>query len=113
MSQKLRTPKEAKEWLESLGVSVIQFARAIKVDRMAVYNALRGQGRGKRGSSHVAAIALGIKARPDGMPAFTMTEILSGQALKHAWMAAFDADSDAEPAKVSGVQPTHHAANSA
>lgn len=72
MRTTLRTPEEAKAWLESHGVSVTEFAERVGVSRYDVYNALRGQAKGKRGAAHKAAVALGIKPAPEGEPPFSL-----------------------------------------
>ena len=57
----LRTPQEARDWLESHGVSVAEFARRHGLNRHHVSDALRGKTKGRRGLAHDAAVALGIK----------------------------------------------------
>ena len=60
-----RTPEQAGQWLRDNGVTVPAFAEAHKLSRHAVNDALRGVGKGNTGASHEAAVALGIKRRPD------------------------------------------------
>jgi gp16 family phage-associated protein len=91
MDTPLRTPKEARAWLRSHGVSVCEFARRIGVSRHAVNDALRGRGKGTWGDAHLAAVALGMKAPPQGEPPFSL---------------------DAESPKARGAISTH-AANAA
>lgn len=61
----LRTPEQARQWLRDNGVTVTAFAAAHKLSRDAVNDALRGVGKGNSGASHQAAVALGIKRKPN------------------------------------------------
>ncbi|MCQ2995371.1 DNA-binding protein [Pseudomonas syringae] len=58
---RLRTPAEAKLWLQNHGVSVQAFAQAHDLDAATCYQLLDGRKKGLRGKAHVAAVALGIK----------------------------------------------------
>ncbi len=58
----LLTLKEARAQLEARGESVAGFARRKNVKANAVYQVLYGAKKGRRGESHRAAVALGIKA---------------------------------------------------
>lgn len=58
----LLTPDQARAQLEARGESVAEFARRKKVKPAAVYQVLYGTKKGRRGESHRAAVALGIKA---------------------------------------------------
>jgi gp16 family phage-associated protein len=60
-----RTPEQARQWLRDNGISVSQFARDNGVSRDVVENLLRGRARGNFGTTHHAAVALGLKAPPD------------------------------------------------
>jgi gp16 family phage-associated protein len=66
MSTPLRTKEQAREWLEEHGVSVMDVARKLNVPRWAVDDVLRGRGQYKRGARHTVAVALGMKAAPQG-----------------------------------------------
>lgn len=63
----LRTPEQAKKWLDEHGVSIAEFARRADVPRWAVVDALRGRTKGRWGASHEAAVKLGIKPAPKGV----------------------------------------------
>jgi gp16 family phage-associated protein len=60
----LRTPEEAREWLERHGVPVSDWARAHGFDPTVVFSLLSGRTRGRRGIAYAAAIALGLRAPP-------------------------------------------------
>jgi len=62
---KLRTPKEARQWLRDNGITVTAFAEQNDLCRHALNDALRGLGKGNFGKSHAAAVALGIKHDPN------------------------------------------------
>ncbi len=57
----LRTPEQAREWLDYHGISVSQFAREHGFSRAIVYELLAGRKRGLRGQAHNIAVALGMK----------------------------------------------------
>ena len=61
-TQKLLTIDQARAQLEARGESVADFARRKGVKATAVYQVLYGEKKGRRGESHRAAVALGIKA---------------------------------------------------
>lgn len=58
---RLRTPAEAKLWLQNQGVSIQAFAQAHDLDAATCYQVLDGRKKGLRGKAHQAAVALGIK----------------------------------------------------
>ena len=58
----LLTREEARAQLIARGISVQDFAKKHGLSPAAVYKALYGLGKGRRGESHRASIALGIKA---------------------------------------------------
>ena len=58
----LKTPQEAKLWLQAKGISVAEFARDHNLDQATTYQVLAGRKKGYRGKAHRAALALGIKA---------------------------------------------------
>lgn len=62
----LRTPEQARAWLESHGVSQAEFCRYHGLQRMVLTDLLRGHARAKRGESHRAAVLLGMKPAPQG-----------------------------------------------
>ncbi len=57
----LRTPLEAKEWLERHGVTATEWARVHGFEPAVVYALLSGRAQGRRGQAHHAAVALGLK----------------------------------------------------
>ncbi len=64
--QTLRTPEQAREWLDRHGVPVSEWARANGFEPSVVFSLLSGRTRGRRGMAYTAAIALGLKASPTG-----------------------------------------------
>jgi gp16 family phage-associated protein len=58
---RLRTPAQAKLWLQNHGISVQAFALAHDLDAATCYQVLDGRKKGLRGKAHQAAVALGIK----------------------------------------------------
>ncbi len=58
----LRTPEQAREWLDQRGKSVQDFARENDLDPATTYQVLAGCKKGRRGEAHPAAVLLGIKA---------------------------------------------------
>jgi gp16 family phage-associated protein len=78
MNTRLRTREEAKAWLEEHGVSVAEFARCIGVSKLVVYSLLGGHIAGKRGEGHKAAVALGMKPKPDGEPPISLQHFEGG-----------------------------------
>jgi gp16 family phage-associated protein len=65
-NQFLRTPKEARDWLERHGVTASEWARAHGFDAAVVFSLLSGRTRGKHGQAHRAAVALRLKPGPAG-----------------------------------------------
>lgn len=57
----IRTPAQAKAWLDEQGKSVQQFARENSVDPATTYQVLAGRKKGRRGEAHKVAVLLGIK----------------------------------------------------
>lgn len=58
----LLTIEQARAQLDARGESIAEFARRKNVNARAVYQLLYGEKKGRRGESHRAAVALGIKA---------------------------------------------------
>ena len=58
---RLRSPQEAKYWLQAQGISIAYFARKHELDQATTYQVLSGTKKGFRGQAHKVAIALGIK----------------------------------------------------
>ncbi|ARU88271.1 DNA-binding protein [Pseudomonas sp. M30-35] len=56
-----RTPAQAKAWLDSLGITIKDFADNHGLDPATTYQVLAGTKKGKRGEAHKAAVLLGIK----------------------------------------------------
>lgn len=61
----LKSPEEAKLWLQAQGISVAEFSRDHDLDPATTYQVLAGRKKGRRGKAHKAALALGIKAGID------------------------------------------------
>lgn len=57
----LRTPEQARAWLDEQGKSVTQFADEHRLDLHTTYQVLAGTKKGRRGEAHRVAVALGIK----------------------------------------------------
>lgn len=64
MSQNLRTPADARMWLDRHGVTVTQWARANGFEPTVVLALLSGRTRGRWGMAYSAAVALGMKSAP-------------------------------------------------
>lgn len=60
----LRTPSEARQWLERHGVPVTAWARAHGFDPAVVFSLLSGRTRGRWGQAYEAAVALGLRSPP-------------------------------------------------
>lgn len=58
---KPRTPKEARDWLSYLGITIAQWAREHKFSEPLVREILAGRKKCLRGQSHNIAVALGMK----------------------------------------------------
>lgn len=61
MMHAIRTPAQAKAWIESQGKTAKEFADANGLDLHTTYQVLAGTKKGKRGEAHKAAVLLGIK----------------------------------------------------
>lgn len=59
--KKLRTPAEAKAWLQYQGISVSQWCRENNCNQSLVYEILAGRKKCHRGMSHNIAVLLGMK----------------------------------------------------
>ena len=59
--KKLRTPAEARAWLEYQGISIAQWARENEKSDSLVREILAGKKKCHRGESHNIAVDLGIK----------------------------------------------------
>lgn len=59
--QKTRTPQEAREYLNSLGISMAAWARKFGFNRSMVCTVLRGELQCRIGQSHNIAVSLGMK----------------------------------------------------
>ena len=60
--KKLRTPDEARAWLDYQGISISQWAREHDVHQSLVREILAGRKKCMRGMSHNIAVLLGMKA---------------------------------------------------
>ena len=56
--------QDLKDWFESNGLSIAEWAASNGFSKTAVYAALSGRTRGRRGEAHAVALALGLKAPP-------------------------------------------------
>jgi gp16 family phage-associated protein len=63
-SESVRTPTEARAWLDRHGVTVSAWARARGFEPSVVFALLNGRTRGRWGKAYEAAVALGLRARP-------------------------------------------------
>lgn len=61
----LKTPQDAKLWLQAQGISIADFSRDHDLDPATTYQVLAGRKKGYRGKAHKAALALGIKSGID------------------------------------------------
>ena len=59
--KKLRTPAEARAWLEYQGITIAQWARENHMHQSLVSEVLKGRKRCLRGMSHNIAVLLGMK----------------------------------------------------
>lgn len=59
-----RTAEQATQWFLSNGITISSWALENGFDTKIVYALLSGRTRGRRGRSHAAAVALGIKPDP-------------------------------------------------
>ena len=59
--KKLRTPAEARAWLEYQGITIAQWARENKKSDSLVREVLAGNKKCLRGESHNIAVELGLK----------------------------------------------------
>ncbi|MBB5204426.1 gp16 family phage-associated protein [Inhella inkyongensis] len=76
--KQLRTPAQARAWLDFQGISIAQWAREHQVHHSLVREILAGRKKCLRGMSHNIAVLLGMKAgvittrpgrvRPAGAP---------------------------------------------
>jgi len=60
----LRTPAQARRWLDERGITLTAFAREHGLSRYAVVDVLKGRSKGRYGHAYRAAVALGIKPPP-------------------------------------------------
>jgi gp16 family phage-associated protein len=60
--KQLKTPEQVKAEFDAKGLSFSEWAAKNGVPLPAVYRVINGLSAGKRGSSHRAAVLLGIKA---------------------------------------------------
>ncbi|QTD46521.1 DNA-binding protein [Ottowia sp. 27C] len=61
----LRTPVQARQWLERHGVTISAWARARGFKPSVVAALLSGRTRGQWGQAHEAAVQLGLRAAPE------------------------------------------------
>jgi len=60
----IRTPQEARSWLQRHGVSVTEWSRVNGLDPRVVFALLSGRTRGLRGEAYRAAVTLGLRPGP-------------------------------------------------
>ncbi len=61
MTKPLRTPAQARQWMDEQGLSMAELARRFGVSTSLVDAILRGAKPCKRGASHNIAVHLGLK----------------------------------------------------
>ena len=61
MTKPLRTPAQARQWMDEQGLSMAELARRFGVSTSLVDAILRGAKPCKRGASHNIAVYLGLK----------------------------------------------------
>ena len=66
MPAQLRTPQDVLGEFRARGETVIAWAQQHGFQRQSVYGVLTGRIKGFRGEAHRVAVALGIKASPEG-----------------------------------------------
>lgn len=59
-----QTPDTARAYVTAHGICLADVARYYRINRYALFDVLRGKGRGMRGNCHRAAILLGLKPDP-------------------------------------------------
>lgn len=59
--RKAMTPEQVKAELQSLGITITQWAKENGYSRNEVYRVLNGQSKAKYGKSHEIAVKLGLK----------------------------------------------------
>ncbi|WP_418648869.1 hypothetical protein ACNQFN_11415 [Thauera butanivorans] len=62
-----QTPSTARAWCHEHGICLADVARYYRISRYALFDALRGKGRGVRGDRHCAAVLLGLKPNPQAV----------------------------------------------
>lgn len=62
--QSVRTPVQAREWLDRHGVPVSEWARQNGFDPAVVFSLLSGRTRGRWGQAYEAAVKLGLRPAP-------------------------------------------------
>lgn len=65
MERTVRTCQEVRWWLERHGVTAAEWAKVHGFEPTVIYSLLNGRTRGRHGQAHAAAIALGLKPRPE------------------------------------------------
>ncbi|WP_054074222.1 DNA-binding protein [Comamonas testosteroni] len=82
---KLRTPAEARAWLDYQGISISQWSRENNVNHGLVREVLAGRKKCLRGMSHNIAVLLGMKEGVlTSRPARVTPSRASGQSLQAA-----------------------------
>lgn len=61
----MRTPEQARAWLDRHGVTVSEWARAHGFEPSVVLALLSGRTRGRWGQAFAAAVALGLRPAPE------------------------------------------------
>jgi gp16 family phage-associated protein len=61
MAAPLRTREQVNQWFDATGTPIAVWARAHGFAPPVVYALLNGRTRGRRGTAHQAAVALGLK----------------------------------------------------
>lgn len=76
-----RSPTEAQQWFVDQGLAVSDWAISRGFNPALVYAVLHGRRKCLRGQSHRIAVALGLKAMPEGAPDLANQSLVEGAQL--------------------------------
>lgn len=65
-NKEVLTPEESREWLKACGITQTQVAERCGCSKYVIRNLLNGSAKGNWGDSHIAALALKLKAPAPG-----------------------------------------------
>jgi len=83
--QPIRTPQQARAWLDYLGITIAQWSREHGFSEPLVHEVLTGRRACRRGQSHNIAVALGMK---HGIPTTRPARVPPTQRRTHAAVAS-------------------------